>query len=196
MKITARTTRGVLTALAAVAATTVPAGTANAVTCDTDTTFVSSRSQTKFVPSHIRGDRDYHGHGPDVNLKANLELITNSSGGTTGRIRLAMTAEETVADWTTAQGVRYSPLFVTDAGYRVNRIVDSTGRTVYLNDAKYYRDTDHADDLLSPGYVTSTYYTSFVQSYIVTGDTSGDEAGTRTGVTLTIKGMTVYSSTC
>lgn len=164
--------------------------------CQTKTYTIPSRTYTKFIPSHTRGDRDYAGHGPDVSLRASLELITNGSGGTTGRVRLAMEAVETVSDWTTASGVRYSGLFVTDAGYRVERIVDSTGRNVVLQDQKYFRDTDHTDDLLAPGYVTSTFFTSFVSRYVVTGDTAGDEAGTRTGVTLTTKGFTVYASSC
>jgi hypothetical protein len=199
MNITAApTTRILLTALAALAATAVPAGTeaANAVTCETDTSFIGARNLTKHVPLHIRGDRDYNGNGPDVALRANLELLANSSGGTTMRFRTAMTAEETVADWTTVQGVRYTPLFVTPAGHRVDRIVDESGRNVVLQDSRYYRDTDHADDLLGPGYVSSQYFTSFVRSYLVTGDTAGDEAGTKTGVTLTTRGMYVYSSTC
>jgi len=184
------------TAIAAVAAVGEAGEAAEADTCQTKTYSIGSRTFTKFVPSHVRGDRDYNGNGPDVDLKASLELITNSSGGTTGRVRLAMTAVETVSDWTTVNGVRYTPLFVTDAGYRVDRIVDSTGRNVVIQDSKYYRDTDHADDLLGPGYVTSTYFTSFVSRYVVTGDTSGDEAGTRTGVTLTTRAFTVYASTC
>lgn len=164
--------------------------------CQTKTYTITSKTYAKFIPSHIGGDRDYAGHGPDVSLRANLELITNTSGGTTGRVRLSMDAVETVADWTRASGVRCTPLFVTDAGYRVDRIIDSTGRNVYLQDLRSYRDTDHADDLLGPGYVTSEFFTSFVMRYVVTGDTSGDEAGTRTGVTLTTKAFTVYASNC
>lgn len=202
MRLNGSSRRVAVIALAAFGAALLPGGTAAADTaaaadtCQTKTYSIPSRTYTKFVPSHVRGDRDYAGHGPDVELKGSLELITNSSGGTTGRVRLAMTATETVADWTTANGVRYTPLFVTDAGYRVNSIVDSTGRNVVLQDSKYYRDTDHADDLLAPGYVTSTFFTSFVSRYVVTGDTSGDEAGTRTGVTLTTKGMTVRATNC
>lgn len=169
---------------------------ATAATCDTKTYAIGGRTLDKFIPSHVRGDRDYGGHGPDVKLNARLELITNSVGGTTLRIRLAMTGTETVSDETTVSGVRYTGLFVTAPGYRVNRVVDSTGRNVVLQDLKYYRDTDHADDLLGPGYVTSTYFTSFVSRYVVTGDTAGEEAGTRTGVTLTTKSLTVSATNC
>lgn len=199
MKITRRTARAIAAACAALSATTVSVGTqpaANAATCDTATMSVAGRTLTKFVPSHVDGDRDYAGHGPDVSLKASLELFTNSSGGTTGRIRTAMNAVETVADWTTVNGVRYSGLFVTPAGYRLTKIVDNTGRNVVLQDSKAYRDTDHTDDLLSPGYVTSQFFTSFVSRYVVTGDTAGDEAGTRTGVTLSTKGMHLTMTTC
>lgn len=164
--------------------------------CQTRTYTVPSRTNTKFIPSHTRGDRDYAGHGPDVSLKANLELITDSLGRTAGRVRLAVQAVETVSDSTTASGIRYSGLFVTDAGYRIERITDSSGRNIVLQDTKSYRDTDHTDDLLSPGYVPSTSFTSFVLRYVVTGDTAGDEAGTETGVTLTTKGFTVYASSC
>lgn len=185
-------------AVAAFGATFLPGTTATADTgsCQTKTYSIPSRTFTKFIPSHTRGDRDYAGHGPDVKLNAALELITNSSAGTTARIRLAMEAVETVADWTTTSGVRYTPLFVTDAGYRVSSIVDSTGRNVVIQDSKTYRDTDHSDDLLAPGYVTSTFFTSFVSRYVVTGDTAGDEAGTRTGTTLTTKAMTVRATNC
>lgn len=202
MRLNGSSRRVAVIALAAFGAAFLPGSTAAADTaagadaCQTKTYFIGSRTYAKFVPSHVRGDRDYAGHGPDVSLKGSLELITNSSGGTTGRVRLAMTATETVADWTTANGVRYEPLFVTDAGYRVSSIVDSSGRNVVLQDSKSYRDTDHSDDLLNPGYVTSTFFTSFVSRYVVTGDTSGDEAGTRTGVTLTTKAMTVRATSC
>lgn len=202
MRLNGITRRAAVIASAACVAAVLPGAnaTAHATTateaCQTKSYTIGSRTLTKFVPSHVRGDRDYAGHGPDVQLKTNLELLTNASGGTTLRTRLAITATETVSDWTTTQGVMYSQLFVTDAGYRVNRIVDASGRTVVIQDQKYYRDTDHADDLLAPGYVTSTNFTSFVSRYVVTGDTAGDEAGTRTGVTLTTKGFTVYASTC
>lgn len=198
MRLNGSRRRVAVIALAAFGAAFLPGGTAaaGADTCQTKTYLIGSRSYAKFIPSHVRGDRDYAGHGPDVSLKGSLELITNSFGGTTGRVRLAMTATETVADWTTANGVRYEPLFATDAGYRVSSIVDSGGRNVVLQDSKSYRDTDHSDDLLAPGYVTSTFFTSFVSRYVVTGDTSGDEAGTRTGVTLTTKAMTVRATNC
>lgn len=202
MRLNGNTRRIAVIASAAFVAAVLPGATPAAhATIDTDACqtksyAIGSRTLAKFVPAHTRGDRDYAGHGPDVELKAGLELLTNASGGTTGRIRLAMGATETVSDWTTSSGVRYSPLFVTDAGYRVDRIVDATGRSVVLQDQKYYRDTDHADDLLGSGYVTSTFFTSFVSRYVVTGDTAGDEAGTRTGVTLTTKGFTVYAQSC
>lgn len=202
MRLNGSSRRVAVIALAAFGAAFLPGATgaaeptAAASTCQTKTYSIPSRTYTKFIPAHTRGDRDYAGHGPDVELKGSLELITNSSGGTTGRVRLAMNAVETVSDWTTASGVRYTGLFVTDAGYRVSSIVDSTGRNVVLQDSKAYRDTDHSDDLLGPGYVTSTFFTSFVSRYVVTGDTSGDEAGTETGVTLTTKAMTVRASSC
>lgn len=202
MRVHGSTRRVAVIASAAFVAAVVPGVTAAADAaealdaCQTKTYSIPSQTYSKFIPSHTAGDRDYAGHGPDVSLKASLELIVNASGGTTGRVRLAMEAVETVSDSTTASGIRYSGLFVTDAGYRVERIMDSTGRNVVLQDQKYYRDTDHADDLLGPGYITSTYFTSFVSRYVVTGDTAGDEAGTRTGVTLTTKGLTVQASNC
>lgn len=199
MSITRRTARGIVTVLAALTATTVPVGTqtaANATDCSTVTKYVGPQTLTKHIPAHIRGDRDYAGHGPDVELRATLELIVNSTGGVTGRIRSSMEAAETVADWTTVQGVRYATLFTTSAGYRVSAIRDVSGRNVVLQDTKFYRDTDHTDDLLAPGYVTSQFFTSFVQRYVVTGDTAGDEAGTRTGMTLSTKGMYLTLTTC
>ncbi len=54
-----------------------------------------------------------------------------------------------------------------------------------------YTDTDHADDLFAP-----LNPNSFVTAYRVTGDTAGDEAGTKTGVQIAIKPITLRLVRC
>lgn len=123
----------------------------------------------KFIPTHTRGDKDFHGHGPQVNVSAWLRIVNQNQLW----VRLWMRAKETKSDWTTAEGsVDY---FVYNGAY------EGVGRITRLISDPYsynsYTDTNHSDDTLTlPPY-------ELIDKFIVTGDTYGNEAGTKTGVT-------------
>jgi hypothetical protein len=38
----------------------------------------------KFVPSHVGGDRDFGGHGPQVNVSATISVQNQEAGTRTG----------------------------------------------------------------------------------------------------------------
>lgn len=136
----------------------------------------------KFIPPHTRGDKEYKGHGPDVHAEARL----NGVGTNSLVVRLFMKAVETKSDWTTAEG--HSPFFtiyVAPPGQCIRSV------NVGTFDEIDYRDTDHAEDSF-PGQTMG----SFVATYFFIGDTSGDEAGTETGMAILTKPFTADVGAC
>lgn len=134
---------------------------------------------SRFIPSHVRGDREFAGHGPQVVLDATLVLMRSRID-----VRLHMRATETMSDWTTVEGTRTTTIYYAPTGLCVS------GVSVGTVNNSHYRDTDHDVDVLTPGGA------SFVSKYEVVGDTNGSEAGTRTGVTVYTKAFTVRLVPC
>lgn len=123
----------------------------------------------KFIPSHVRGDRDFDGNGPRVNVSARLRVVNRNQLW----VRVWMRAKETKRDWTTAEGsVDYFVYNGEHDGVRsITRIISDP----YSYDT--YEDFNHRDDHRDlPAY-------ELIDKFVVTGDTRGNEAGTRTGVT-------------
>jgi hypothetical protein len=118
----------------------------------------------KFVPSHVGGDRDFKGHGPRVDVSAGISVQNQSEIWA----RVWMHAKETQADWTEVLG---STNFLI---YRHDRPIAEIVSATYAQAS--YTDTDHADDDLTLA------ADDLVARFVCTGDTGGDEAGTRTGV--------------
>lgn len=133
-----------------------------------------------FIPPHTRGDREFNGHGPAVRVTAQLLLTSRNV-----RVRVAMFAQETMPDRTTADGIRDYLLYTAPFG----RCVTST--TIGPADELQYVDTDHAVDLFAG---RDPY--SFVRQYAVIGDTSGNDAGVDTGVAVSTKSFTVQTVAC
>jgi hypothetical protein len=129
------------------------------------------------LPGTSKGsDADFKGHGPDVN--ARVRLIND---GTSVSAELFMSATETRADWTRAEGSRTDQIYVPDTGWRVKEILVPTsgGNTCpTLSTCFTYTDTTPNPDIFSAG-------SGPVQRFEFTGDTSGSEAGTRTGMLVT-----------
>jgi len=134
---------------------------------------------SRFIPPRTRGDREFAGHGPDVRVRADL-VISNAK--TAIDLRLSMTAAETVSDWTTAEGATASRIYTAPSGWFISGM--SVGQSV----SRSYRDTDTDVDILA---ATST---TFVRKFEVVGDTSGNDAGISTGVTVFTRPFTVYLS--
>ncbi len=134
------------------------------------TKTVQLRDTPKFIPAHVRGDKDFKGHGPRVNSTVRLRVKNGNQLWAT----VWMRAKETKRDYTTAEGS--ADYFVYDGGSdgveRITRIISDPFSSVA------YTDTDHqADHVDLPGH-------ELVDKFIFTGDTRGKEAGIRTGVTL------------
>ena len=155
--------------------------------CEAVTETIPSQ-QILFVPKHTRGDSEYDGHGPCV--KFSLDLRTQDAA-TTLLASYYMHAYECSGafdspqnDYTAAEEQRDSILFSAPPGSRIlSYDVANSMRESYI-------DTDHSDDVFSYG------GSNPVQALVFVGDTGGDEAGTKTGVTITLRRINVKLESC
>ena len=138
---------------------------------------VSARPTPKFVPRHTRGDRDFHGNGPNTSLSSWLSIRNGNQIWAT----ISMTAKETKSDWTTASG--YASYLVYQHHRPIQRILSDTYSSFS------YTDRNHNDDTLSLPTGES------VNKFICVGDTRGDEAGSRTGVTVYFNPIRIQEAT-
>lgn len=120
-------------------------------------------------PSHDKGDRDFYGHGPSVDVQAYLTIQNTNELWST----VYISAEETESDWTTFSGYnsrRIWPRFYgdietpTDVGIWEIVSIDSDSFT-----HASYTDTDHDDDVLSQP------SGELVSSFECEGDSWGDD---------------------
>lgn len=116
-----------------------------------------------FIPGHVKGDPEFEGHGPKVQVSASISV----EKGTEIWARIWMNAKETTADWTEAEGSKHCLIYRHD---RPLQIISP------LHSDASYEDTDYEDDELFLG------ETGLVKKFVCTGDIVGHEAGTKTGV--------------
>lgn len=126
-----------------------------------------------YTPPHTRGDTEFDGNGPAVDLKAFLAGGDFIPGGARSLIaRVYMFAKETEDDWTTAEGSsEWKTVYTAPAGFRILSILSATYSEVS------YVDTNHYEDalMMSPGDLVFGFY-----AY---GDSaSGHDAGQATRV--------------
>lgn len=120
----------------------------------------------EYIPPHTRGDRDFHGHGPqvwcsvDISIKNQREIWA----------KVWMKAKETKKDYTTAEGTEEFRIYTHDQIIR--EILSSTSSDFY------FRDHDHEEDIYHMG------GGNLVKEFTFVGDTRGNEAGIRTGVVI------------
>jgi hypothetical protein len=127
-----------------------------------------------FVPPHVgSGDREFDGNGPRVN-----SVITLLPSPGILQAQVYMRAIETKSDWTEAAGSQIFELYRPPAGWA---IADVPGTRQV---AHSYTDSNHDDDSFSLG-------GGPVARLVYVGDTDGDEAGTRTKVTVTFNRIPV-----
>ena len=147
------------------------------------------------------GDREFDSHGPRVAVRTELRI------GPLGDLqtRVSMTAEECqpdvpfdgcnpVHDFTTVGLPPRNATLVPEVwsnwrtaaippdGFRVSQILSPTAHEI-----RYVDRNNHVDDLINSHetrFQQSFGGTSLVQAYEAVGDTDGDEAGTRSGVTV------------
>lgn len=126
----------------------------------------TQRTQTTFTPEHERGDSDFAGNGPKITVWVNA---VNHQKYITAFIY--MKAMETEDDWTTVEGSTSDViLYRAPVGYNIKEINAQP-------DSLSYTDSDLDPDTFDRG-------SGMVQRYVIVGDTEGDEAGTKTSVTI------------
>lgn len=121
------------------------------------------------VPPHVRGDTEFDGNGPFVHAQTRL-IVTRDRVDA----EVYMRAAETTSDWTTAEGKRTFRLFPTvqhpiPAGWTIAGIDNIAG---IRTDEIAYNDNNHSEESFSGA--------GLVRSWVIMGDTAGNEAGTRT----------------
>jgi hypothetical protein len=119
-----------------------------------------------FIPPHTRGDRDFDGNGPNVNASAMLRI----EGGKALVLTLAMKAEETKSNYTTAEGTQEFEIYRAEPGMKISKVFTDTESNYF------YKDTNKNDDVFDLG------QSDLVKMFTFIGDTSGNEAGDKTRV--------------
>jgi len=120
----------------------------------------------EFIPQHVNGDQDFHGNGPQVNVTARIEIRNTREIWAT----IWMRARETKSNWTEAEGSTNFMLYRNDKP--ILAILSDTFSS--LN----YLDTNHRRDEFNLS------INDLVSKFECVGDTRGNEAGSRTGVTV------------
>jgi hypothetical protein len=119
-----------------------------------------------YIPPRVGGDREFKGHGPRVDVSARLSIRNARELWAT----VYMHAKETQSDWTEVEGTADYLVYKHPMVTRILRIVSDT------YSFSRYVDTDHEVDYLDmPA-------GELVRQFECVGDTSGEEAGLRTGV--------------
>lgn len=154
-------------------------------------TEVVSGPQVLFVPADVGGedaDPEYYGNGPCVDFRLTLEV---EDEGRTLIAKYRMHAFECSDDflapkndYTAAAGNDERVLIVASPRGRI------LGHDLNTGMKHRYIDTDHADDIFLFAAPNPVSQLRFV------GDTSGEEAGTKTGVFISLRPITVKLETC
>ncbi|MEL6696597.1 MAG: hypothetical protein AAFS00_09305 [Bacteroidota bacterium] len=118
-----------------------------------------------YLPPHTRGDKNYKKNGPDV--YASVQIINLD---TLVVARVAMKAEETKGDRSTASGTKDFELYRPDPGWAVQSIVSSPYADYFYRD-----ENDTKDEFAGSGPV---------QKWIFRGRKKGEAAGVYSNVTL------------
>jgi subtilisin family serine protease len=140
-----------------------------------------------FIPPHTAGDSEFKGHGPCVRFS--LDLLTQDQG-TALVASYFMHAFECNnfdsprSDFTAAEGRRETILFSAGPESRI------LGYSVANSMSESYKDTDHGDDFFAYAGNNPVLSLRFI------GDTSGDEAGTKTGVHIGLRELDLKFEDC
>jgi hypothetical protein len=116
----------------------------------------------KLCPDKIgNGDKDFNGHGPDVNASAKLFIKNESELW----VRISLHVKETRSDWTEARGTWEYSLWSTPIGDKITEYAPSGQSTAA------YKDDNHQLDR------PSVEGSGLVQSFEIMGDTDGNDIG-------------------
>ena len=127
-----------------------------------------------WIPPHTNGDRDFDASGPRM-----VSHVYLKHDGTKVFAQIYLYAQETKSNWTTAAGTsQWVEIYSVKDGYRINKIKEATD---YLNILRN-NNIDYVDSSIDD-YIVETV----VGRAIIVGDTTGDEAGTKTKINLNLK---------
>lgn len=123
------------------------------------------RAITRLSPKHVGGDREFGGHGPDVNTNVRLRISSDKK-----RVEavIYLHAKETQRDWTEARGSWTRTVWTAPTNYKITKINSST-----YSEASYRDNNHHLDRPRVKG-------GSLVNKFEVMGDTRGNDVGNNT----------------
>jgi hypothetical protein len=141
-------------------------------------TTTTNQREIVWIPPHTNGNKDFDGDGPRM-----ISHVYLKHDGSKVYAQVYLYAQETKSDWTTATGTsNWVEIYSAKSGYRINKIKDPTD---YLNILRL-NNQDYVDSSIED-YIMETV----VGRAILVGDTVGDEAGTRTKITLNLKSFDI-----
>lgn len=111
-------------------------------------------------PRHVRGDREFDGHGPDVNASVRLHLSSNRRNV---MAIIKLSAAETMRDWTTARSTWTRKIWTAPEGCYISNILSSKYSKTY------YRDHNHDIDY------PRVRGGNLVNKFRIMGDTRGND---------------------
>lgn len=116
---------------------------------------------TRLCPSHIGGDREFAGHGPNVTASAQLRIVDEKRIF----VDLHLHEKETRSDWTECLGNWTYLVYTAPGNWQIQSILTDISSTTS------YRDTDHDLDRppVSGGRLVSIFE--------IMGDTGGNDVG-------------------
>jgi hypothetical protein len=138
----------------------------------------TDQRQIIWIPPHTYGNKDFDKDGPKM-----ISHVYLKHDGSRVYAQIYLYAQETKLDYTTATGTsQWVEIYSIKPNYRINRIKDPTD---YLNILRN-NNQDYVDSSFDD-YIMETV----VGRAILVGDTDGDEAGTRTKITLNLKSFNI-----
>jgi hypothetical protein len=161
---------------------------------DCSDAFVAEKTSPRFYPPLVSGDGNFAGHGPAITVSAKRLIVV---GGTTHgiQVKVAMKAEETQSDWTTARSTQFAyMLYTPPSGCEVDHI-DAANNYVSFDSNGYLARALLANPYLLPAGNTDPVEKSFVLSYTVWDDRSGADVTTvnsYTSVQVKTRKLTVH----
>jgi hypothetical protein len=120
------------------------------------------RSFTRLCPTHVAGDREFAGHGPDV--YANAFVYTTGHSDEQLAVSFYLRERETRSDWSEASKSWAYLLYTAPSGQSIWYIYNTQFSEVT------YTDTDHYLDWFYPA-------DNLVSAFVIMGDTSGNDIG-------------------
>ena len=135
-----------------------------------------SPGRRTYIPPKTTGDKDFAGNGPNIYCKVTLSLVENQRSI---QCQIFMQAKETKHDYTTVIGRETIIIYRAPAGKKILKIAEG-----YIS-SKTYTDSDYSDDTF-PG------FSGPVGVFKFTGDTKGNEAGSRTKVVVAFRALHIH----